>query len=51
MRVHDNTVRGDPDANLQELERTEKHAKSHREYVISTTHAEGTSTGQTVQVL
>ena len=35
---------------LKELERTEKHVKRYHAYVISKTHTEGPSTGQTVQV-
>lgn len=50
MSSQDNIVRADPNANLQEFEKTEKHAKKHHEYVISKTHTEGTSTGQIVQV-
>lgn len=46
MRLHDNTVRGDLDANLQKFKRTEKY----NEYVSSKTHTEGNSTGQIFQV-
>lgn len=46
MRLHDNTARGALDVDLQEWERTKKH----HEYVISKTHTEENSMGQTAQV-